>query len=194
MFYTTSDFHRGMKILLKNKPHEVIEFHYHKPGKGSSIVRTKIRNLLNNLIVSQTFRSGEKIARANIENKIVKFLHRTNKLCFFIEEETYNKFEVSNERIKKKIQFLKKNIFITLCIFDNIVINIILPKYIFLKVIECEPGKKGDTINNITKKATLETGFRCNVPSFININDVIKIDTNRHIYIGKHNNKTNLLT
>jgi elongation factor P len=189
MFYTTSEFYKGMKILFKEKPYEIVDFHYHKPGKGASIIRTKMKSLIDNFIISQTFRSGEKFKQADLESKNVLFLYCDNKLCVFTNPETFEQLKISNKNICDKIKFLKKNLTVTLLIFNKKIINLMLPNYVFLKVMKCNPGGKGHTVNNITKKAILETGLSCNVPSFININDIIKINTQTHLYVGKSKKK-----
>jgi len=185
MFYNTSDLHKGMKIIFKNKPFEIVELDYYKPGKGASIVRTKIRNLINKLVISQNFRSGEKLESANIIYKDVEFIYKNQKSCFFIDLENNERMTVDNERLSDKVYFLKKNIDIQLKIYETFVLDVLLPNFISFKIIKCEPKAVGKSIQNSMKKAITETGLQINVPSFINEGDIIRINTETNLYICK---------
>lgn len=185
MEYSTSNFYKGLQIVIRGIPYEIVYLHYHKPGKGASVVRAKIKNLITKLIIPQTFRSGETFQKADVEQKLSQFLYKDNKQCFFLDLQNFEQFQIISEDILDKIKFLKKKNIVTICFFCEQPIDLILPNHIALMVTECSPGNKRDTVNNVTKKAVLETGLICNVPLFININDIIKIDTRSCTYIGK---------
>lgn len=185
MFYNASDFRKGIKIIFKGKPFEIIECSHYKPGKGAAIIKSKLRNLCNKLVITQNFRVSEKIMIADISYEVVKFVYKEKSHCIFISESTQKRLKIKNEILEKNILFLKKHSNVTLKRFNNKIIDVIIEKFILLKVIAFENEYIQITNQNGLKKALLETGLHINVPSFIKENDIIRIDTKRKIYICK---------
>jgi len=187
MLYNTSNICKGLKIIFKQEPHEIIEIQYHKPGKGASVVRVKMRNLINSIIIPQTFRAGEKFEKANIYSIETEFLYHNDNTFFFMDKETFEHVEVPIGKMKDKHKFLNKQITVSIYFFQEEIIDITIPNHITLRVSKCEPASKRESSSKSIKRAELETGLICNVPSFININDFVKIDTRTNTYIKKEN-------
>lgn len=186
MHYTTSDFFNGMRILYKEEPYEIIKFNHFKPGKGMPVVRTKLRNLINKNHISETFRSGDKFNRVEINEEEVEFLYINNDILYFMNLNSFEEFNVNKLLIGDKINFLKEGLKLLLLIFKEKIISITIPNHMLFKVIKCDPATQGNTMCNATKKATIETGFICQVPLFINNGDNIKIDTRNGSYISRN--------
>jgi elongation factor P len=189
MFYSTSDFSRGIYILYNNEPHEIIDYSYHKPGKGASIVRTKLKNLITKSSLSRTFRSGDKLERADLYEKTVQFTYKDGKSFFFIDTENFEEFSLSYKKVGDNHKFLSENMEMKMQFFNEAALNIELPNHISLKVTESHSIKAGNTVGHANKEVLLETGFVCIVPIFIKTGDIIKIDTRTSLYISKENQK-----
>jgi len=184
--YSTSDFFNGMRILYKKEPYEIIKFSHFKPGKGMPVVRTKLRNLINKNYITETFRSGDKFNRVEINEEEVEFLYINNNILYFMNLKSFEEFSVSKLIIGDKINFLKEGLKLLLVFFNEKIISIIIPNHMLFKVIKCDPAIAGNTMCNATKKAIVETGFSCQVPLFINNGDNIKIDTRNGSYISRN--------
>ncbi len=182
--YSTSDFKNGLKILLDETPFEIVYFQHVKPGKGGAFVRTKLRNLTNNSIVEKTFRSSEKVGRPDISEVEMQFLYSDDQF-HFMNNQTYEQLDLAPGVVGDTALFLKENIDVRVLLFNGEVLNIELPASIVLKITECEPGVKGDTVSGAFKPALLETGAKVQVPLFINEGDEIKVDTRTGDYIER---------
>lgn len=173
---TTNDLKNGMTLDYEDALYEVLYFQHVKPGKGGAFVRTKLRNLYNGVIIEKTFRAGEKIQQAILETKKMQFLYKDEHYNF-MDTETFEQIAIPEESIQDKKRFLLENIEVTIVFYKNEPISIDLPITIEAKVVDTEPGVKGDTVSNTFKPAKIETGAKIQVPLFINEGDIIKIDT-----------------
>lgn len=182
--YSTSDFRNGLKILIDGIPFEVVYFQHVKPGKGGAFVRTKIKNLLNGAVLERTFRAGEKLDKPDLEDHQMQFLYADDDF-HFMNVQTYEQVSLSRDVIGDAAFYLKENMEVGVLFFNGSVINVSLPNSVELKVAECEPGVKGDTVSGATKNATLETGAKVQVPLFVNEGDVLRIDTRSGGYIER---------
>ena len=182
--YATSDFRNGLKILLDGTPFEIVYFQHVKPGKGGAFVRTKLRNLLGGNVLEKTFRASEKVGRPDISEVEMQFLY-SDEVFHFMDMESYDQIPVTPEVIGDARLFLKENTVARILKFNGEVISIELPAFMILKIGQCEPGVKGDTVSGATKLATLETGARVQVPLFLNEGDLIKVDTRTGDYIER---------
>lgn len=182
--YATSDFRNGLKILLDGTPFEIVYFQHVKPGKGGAFVRTKLRNLLGGNILEKTFRSSEKVGRPDISEVEMQFLY-SDDVYHFMDMESYDQIPVTPEVIGDSRLFLKENTVVKMLKFNGEVISIDLPAFMTLKIGQCEPGVKGDTVSGATKPAVLETGARVQVPLFLSEGDLIKVDTRTGDYIER---------
>ena len=183
--HSTTDFKRGLKILLDNAPYEIIEFQHFKPGKGGAMVRTKLRNLLNGRVVDKTFRSGEKVGRPDVEHREMQFLYMEDSNLVLMDMSSYEQYYMDKKNSDGKEDFLKDGQEVKVMLYNGDPLDIELPPALILEISHTEPGAKGDTVSNVTKPATLETGVQINVPLFINIGDRVKVDTRSREYLGR---------
>ena len=183
--YSTTDFRKGLKIEIDGTPFEIIEFQHFKPGKGGAMVRTKLRNILNGRVLDNTFRSGEKVERPNLESRDMQFLYHEGEHPVFMDMTTYDQMHMDAEATDGKANYLKDGQECRVLLYNEKPLDIEIPASLVLEVTETEPGAKGDTVSNVTKPATLETGVVIQVPIFVNIGDRVKVDTRTNGYLGR---------
>ena len=183
--YSTTDFRKGLKIEIDGTPFEIIEFQHFKPGKGGAMVRTKLRNILNGRVLDNTFRSGEKVERPNLESRDMQFLYHEGEQLVFMDMTTYDQMHMDAEATDGKANYLKDGQDCRVLLYNEKPLDIEIPASLVLEVTETEPGAKGDTVSNVTKPATLETGVVIQVPIFVNIGDRVKVDTRTNGYLGR---------
>ena len=182
---STTDFRKGLKIEIENEPYEIVDFMHVKPGKGGAFVRTKLRNLLTGGMLDQTFRSGEKVAKPDLESRGMQYLYHDGTAYVFMDMGSYEQLMVDDESMGEKGGFLKDGQTVKALIYRGNPIDIEIPAAVILEVAETEPGMKGDTVTGGTKPARLETGIAVNVPLFINEGERIKVDTRTKEYMGR---------
>jgi len=182
---SVNDFKTGLSIEVDGDIYSVIDFQHVKPGKGAAFVRSKLKNLRNGNIVEKTFRAGETVNRALIENRSVQYLYNSGNEYTFMDNETYDQFELNRSQLEWEINFLKENMDVNIISYQGEIIGITLPNTVELKVVETEPGIKGNTATGATKNAKLETGLNVQVPLFINEGDVLLIDTREGKYVSR---------
>ena len=183
--YSTTDFRKGLKIEIDGTPFEIIEFQHFKPGKGGAMVRTKLRTILNGRVLDNTFRSGEKVERPNLESRDMQFLYHEGEQLVFMDMTTYDQMHMDAEATDGKANYLKDGQECRVLLYNEKPLDIEIPASLVLEVTETEPGAKGDTVSNVTKPATLETGVVIQVPIFVNIGDRVKVDTRTNGYLGR---------
>lgn len=183
--YSTTDFRKGLKIEIDGTPYEIIEFQHFKPGKGGAMVRTKLRNILNGRVVDNTFRSGEKVERPNLESRDMQFLYHEGDQLVFMDMTTYEQLHMDEESTGGKAGFLKDGQECRVLLYNEKPLDIDIPASLVMEVIDTEPGAKGDTVSNVTKPAKLETGISIQVPIFVNTGDRVKVDTRTKEYLGR---------
>ena len=183
--YSTTDFRKGLKIELDGIPYEIVDFQHFKPGKGGAMVRTKLRNILNSRIVDNTFRSGEKVGRPDLEQREMQFLYREGTDLVFMDLTTYEQLHMPAGVTAGKSAFLKEAHECKVLLYNGKPLDIEIPVSVVLKVVKTEPGAKGDPVSNVTKPAELETGAVVQVPIFINEGDAVKVDTRSREYLGR---------
>ena len=183
---STSDFKNGLIINHKNNLWKIIEFLHVKPGKGGAFVRTKLKNLKTGQVVDDTFRAGEKIDVIRIEARSFNYLYNDGSLYFFMDNETFDQISLSKEQIgTENLDFLIENTTVTVAFNGDDPIEVRIPSHMNLKVVETDPGEKGNTAQGGSKPATLESGVIISVPLFINKNDIVRIDTRDKRYIER---------
>jgi elongation factor P len=183
--YNTSDFRKGLKIEIDGKPFVITEFLHVKPGKGGAFVRTKLKNMITGRVLDQTFRSGEKVGRPDLEEKEMQYLYKDGDTYCMMDNATYEQIFLTEEQVGENRNFLLENITLNVLFYNNKPIGLDLPIFITLTVTQSEPGVKGDTATGVTKPATLETGYTLNVPLFVNEGDKIKVDTRTGAYVER---------
>jgi len=182
---SSNDFRNGVTIVIEGQLWTVIEFLHVKPGKGSAFVRTRLKNVKTGATVERTFRAGEKLERATVDNRDMQMLYNDDEGYHFMDTETYENVTLQREIIGDPADFLKDGMKIAVQFNDGTPIGADLPAHVELKVEETDPGFKGDTATGTTKPAKLETGATVQVPLFVNPGDMIRIDTRDRRYIGR---------
>ena len=172
-----SDFRNGATFEMDNGVWTIISFLHVKPGKGAAFVRTKLKNIVTGAVIERTFNPTDKFPRAYIETKEMQYLYNDGDFYYFMDLETYEQLPLTHEQVEDSILFVKENTNVTVRFFKGSPFSVQAPNFVELEVTETEPGFKGDTAANTTKPATFETGLTLQVPLFIEIGDVLKIDT-----------------
>lgn len=182
---SVNDFKTGLTIEVDNGIWQVIDFQHVKPGKGAAFVRSKLRNLRTGAIQEKTFRAGEKVAKAHIENRKMQYLYASGDQHVFMDNETYDQIELAATQIERELKFLKENMEVYIMTYQTETIGVELPNTVTLEVTETEPGIKGDTASGGTKPATVETGLVVQVPFFVNQGDKLVINTTDGSYVSR---------
>lgn len=177
MAISTADFRNGMCIEYNNKLCTIVEFQHVKPGKGGAFVRTKLRDIKTGRVVDYTFNAGTKFDSVRLETKKMQFLYSDGTDFNFMDMSSFEQLSIPAETVGSAANWLKENDEATLMYAGDELINIEPPMFVELEVTETEPGFKGDTATNTTKPATLETGVTIQVPTFVEIGDVLQIDS-----------------
>ena len=181
----TNSFRNGMHIELDAKVWRIVEFQHVKPGKGGAFVRTKLKSLDAGAVVDRTFRAGEKFPRVHTEVKNVQYLYDAGEEVVFMDEETYEQIHLAHSAVEDDLQFLLPSSSVPMLTVDGRPAGLQLPASVELTVTDTEPGIRGDTVSNVTKPATLETGAVVQVPLFVNVGDRLKVDTREKRYISR---------
>lgn len=182
---STSEFKTGLTIEYDGSIWRIVEFQHVKPGKGSAFVRSKLKNLRTGALQDKTFRAGEKMETAHIETSTMQYLYENGGSYVFMNTETYEQLEIPGERIVEQLKFMKENMEVEIMMYGSEVLGVELPKKVELKVVETEPGIRGDTSGGGSKSATLETGAVVTVPLFVNVDDVLVINTDEGSYVSR---------
>ncbi len=185
MGISVNDIRPGMSIQLEGQIYQVLEFQHVKPGKGGAFVRTKLRNIKSGGVFDRTFKGGEKVQEAFIEERKLQYLYRSDKIYYFMDQQSFEEVGISEDILGKNIQFLKDNLQITAYSYKGEIFAVALPTFIELKIVHTEPGIRGDTAKAATKPATVQTNATISVPLFVEEGDVIKIDTRTGEYVGR---------
>ena len=184
---SAGDFKNGVTIEYEGDIYVILEFQHVKPGKGAAFVRTKIKNLVTGAVVEKTFRPSEKMSRAHIDRKDMRYLYNDGELYHFMDNESYDQIAVNASEVGDTLKFVKENEIVKVLSYNGNVFGIEPPLFVELEIIETEPGFKGDTATGATKPAVVETGVSVNVPLFLEQGEKIKIDTRTGEYLGRAN-------
>lgn len=182
---SASEFRNGVTIEIDNNLFTIIEFQHVKPGKGAAFVRTKLKNITSGGVVERTFRPTEKVNRAHIDRKDMQYLYNDGELYYFMDNTSYEQISIGRNEVGDSLKFIKENDQVKIMSHDEKILGIEPPLSVELKVTDTEPGFKGDTATGAMKPATLETGAVINVPLFVNVGDIVKIDTRTGEYVGR---------
>jgi elongation factor P len=182
---SVNDFRTGLTIEVDNGIWRVMDFQHVKPGKGAAFVRSKLRNLRTGAVNEKTFRAGEKVAKAQIDNPKMQYLYANGDQHVFMDNESYEQIELPAASIEYELKFLKENMEVSIMMYHGETLGVELPNTVELEVTDTEPGIKGDTASGGTKPATLETGLTVQVPFFINQGDRLIINTTESSYVSR---------
>ena len=183
--YNTSDFRKGLKVQMDGDPYIMIECNFVKPGKGQALYKCKLRNLIRNTVLDRTYKSGDSIEAADIQEIAAQYLYRQADTFVFMDNESYEQYELSKEQVDDAWKYLKEGMECSMLLFDDNPIALTPPNHVALKVEFCEPGAKGNTATNVTKPCKVETGAEFDCPAFVEIGDVVKIDTRTGAYLER---------
>ncbi len=182
---SSNDFRNGITIVIDGNLWTVIEFLHVKPGKGSAFVRTRLKNVKTGATVERTFRAGEKLERAIVDNRDMQMLYNDAEGFHFMDSESYENVTIQRDLIGGPADFLKDGMKVAVQFYDGNPIGVDIPAHVELTITETDPGFKGDTATGTTKPAKLETGTTVQVPLFVNPGDVVRIDTRDRRYISR---------
>ena len=180
-----SDFRKGITFEINGEPHLVLDFQHVKPGKGAAFVRTKYKNILTGATREEAFNPSDKFPKAHIDTKVMQYLYNDGELYYFMDKETYEQIPLSYDQVEEAMKFLRENDEATIKFYKGEAFLVEAPNFVDLKVIETEPGVKGNTATYVTKAATVDTGAVIQVPIFIEEGEVIKIDTRTGEYLSR---------
>jgi elongation factor P len=179
---SSNDFKTGMTIQSDGNLWSIIEFQHVKPGKGPAFVRSKLRNLRTNAILDKTWRAGEKIATAHIDKDKMAYLYSMGDQHVFMNNESYEQVEIDASQIKQQLNFIIEGMEVNVISFEGEILGVDIPEKVTLLVTEADPAVKGNTATSATKDCIVETGFKLQVPLFVNRGDKVVINTNTGKY------------
>jgi len=181
----TSDFRNGTRLQLDGAPFYVVEFQHVKPGKGGAFVRTRLKNLKTGQVLDRTFRSGEKFDEPDLEECEMQFLYASGDSYTFMDTSSYEQFTYEKSQLGDNTDLLKEETIVQILIYEGKPISVELPTFMDLKVVETDPGIRGDTASGGTKPAVVETGATVKVPLYLEAGEIIKIDTRSREYVER---------
>lgn len=183
--YTASDLRKGLKIMLDDQPLTITEFDFSKPGKGQAIYNCKLRNMVTGTTMSRSFRSGDRFEKPELSNMVVRYSYEMDNKYIFTDE-NYEEVSVSADTLGQGRFFLVDDMECEVLLFQGTPIEVTLPNFVERKIVQCDPGVRGNTASGkVTKPATLEGGYTLPVPLFVNEGDVIRVDTRNGEYVDR---------
>ena len=186
MLISTNEFRKGLKMIIDNEPYIIVEFQHVKPGKGAAFVKTRIKSLVSGNVLDRTFRSGDKVELAeDMEERQMQYMYKEGTNHYFMDTSTYDQLFVTEKNLGDAKNYLKEGLVIAVTFYKGAAIGVETPNFVDLAIAQTEPGIKGDTAQNATKPATLESGYVIQVPLFLNEGDRVKIDTRTGNYIER---------
>ena len=183
--YSTNEFRSGLKVMLDGDPCSIIENEFVKPGKGQAFNRVKLRNLNSGKVVERTFKSGDSLESADVMETDMQYLYSDGEFWHFMKPDTFEQYQADETAVADQLKWLKEQDLCTITLWDNMPISIVPPNFVQLSVTDTDPGLKGDTSGSGGKPATLETGAVVRVPLFVQIGEVIKVDTRTGDYVSR---------
>ncbi len=185
MKYQTSDFRNGLKVEIDNNPYIMVYFQFVKPGKGTAFTRTKLKHMITGNVLERTFRTGETLQAADVEENNMVYLYDEGDMAVFMDNDTFDMVNIMISAIEDQKDFLTENLEVDVLFYKNRPVNISLPNFIEDEITFCEPGVKGNTTTNATKPATLGCGATIYVPLFVEQGERIKVDTRTKSYVSR---------
>lgn len=183
--YSTNEFKGGLKVMLDSQPYSIIENEFVKPGKGQAFNRVKMRNLITGRVLEKTFKSGDSLEGADVVEFEMQYLYNDGEIWHFMEPNSYEQYAINQSVIADSAKWIKEQDLCAVTLWNGEAISVEPPTFVTLKVIETDPGLKGDTVTGGNKPATLETGAVIRVPLFISVDDVLKVDTRTGGYVSR---------
>ena len=185
--YQTSDIRKGLKIEIDGHPYTITYFQFVKPGKGQAFTRTKAKNLISGNVIERTYKTGETLQPADVEEHTMQYLYDDDEFYHFMNTESYEQMGIPKENIEEEAKWLVEEMEVRVLLFKGRPVSLDLPNFVELEITYCEPGVKGNTATGATKPATLSTGAEVNVPLFVESGTWIKVDTRTGSYVERVN-------
>lgn len=183
--YSTNEFKGGLKLILDKEPYTIIENEFVKPGKGQAFNRVKLRNLKSGRTLEKTFKSGENVEAADVVELEMQFLYADGEILHFMDPKTYEQLEINQKTCVDAIKWIQEQDVCSVTLWNGQAISVDAPNFVNLKIVDTDPGLRGDTSGSGGKPATLETGATVRVPLFVQIDEIIKVDTRTGEYAGR---------
>ncbi|WP_425617038.1 elongation factor P [Anatilimnocola sp. NA78] len=183
--YKTSDFKKGIKVQIDGEPYLMAEMNFRKPGKGNALYECKLKNLIRGTTLQRVFKGGDTLEAADVEEIEVQYLYRQGDTWVFMDATSFEQYELDKDKVDDAWKYLKDGMTCTMMLFNEKPVSMTPPAHVELKVEYCDPGARGDTATNVTKPVKLETGAEIAAPLFINIGNVLRIDTRSGEYIER---------
>jgi elongation factor P len=185
----TSDIRKGLKMMIDGQPYIVVDFQFVKPGKGQAFTRVKIRNMATGAVLERTWRSGEKLEPADVEERTLQYIYPEGADFVFMDAQTGEQITVPGDKVGDQSRWLSDGMNVDVTVFNGLPIGVSLPNSVTLQIVSSEPGIKGDTASGATKPATLSTGATINVPLFVSEGEWVKVDTRDGSYLERVNRR-----
>ena len=185
----TSDIRKGLKMMVDGKPYAVVDFQFVKPGKGQAFTRVKVKSLVDGSVLERTYKSGEKIEKADVEERAMQYIYPDGENYVFMHEASGEQITVPGDKMADDAKWISDGMSVDVTLWNGQPIGISLPSSVTLQITHSEPGIKGDTASGATKPATLSTGATVNVPLFVNEGEWVRVDTSTGKYIERVNKK-----
>ena len=182
---SVNDLKNGLTLELDNGLWSVVEFLHVKPGKGAAFVRTKLKNVETGNVLEKTFRAGEKVAKAMLNRKEMQYLYKAGEEFVMMDLESYEQLQLTKDQVGDGVKYMKEDMIVQVLMHDTKIIGVDIPAHVELKVVDTPPAEKGNTAQGGTKPATLETGATIMVPLFVDIGDMIRVDTRTGEYMER---------
>ena len=179
------DFRKGVTVEIDGQVWSIADFQHVKPGKGAAFVRTRLKNVMTGAVLERTFSPTDKYPRAHIETKEMQYLYNDGELYYFMDTETYEQLPLNHDQVEDALKYIKENDPVTVRFYKGAAFSVECENFVELKIVEAEPGVKGNTATNATKMATLETGAKIQVPMFVNEGETIRVDTRTGEYMER---------
>jgi len=183
--YNTNEFCKGLKVQIDGTPFLIVEMNFRKPGKGAALYECKLRNLVRNTIVDRTYRAGQSLEAADIEEMTVQFLYRQGASFVFMENNNYEQYELSEDQVGDVWKYLKEGMDCQLMVYNGNPLALTPPNHVVLLIEYCEPAVRGNTATNVTKPVKVETGAEFMCPAFVEQGEYVRIDTRTGEYIER---------
>ncbi|GIX29927.1 MAG: elongation factor P [Porticoccaceae bacterium] len=183
--YSTNEFRAGLKVMLDGDPCTILENEFVKPGKGQAFNRVKLRNLRTGRVWERTFKSGESLEAADVVEREMQYLYSDGEFWYFMEPDTFEQHQADRKAVGEAAQWLREQDLCTVTLFNGQPLSVTPPNHVELEVVETDPGVRGDTAQGGSKPATLSTGAVVKVPLFVEVGDVIRVDTRTGEYLGR---------
>lgn len=183
--YNTSEFKKGLKVQIDGEPFLMIECNFVKPGKGQALYKCRLRNLVRGTVLDRTYKSGDSIDAADITENDCQFLYRQQDQYFFMDNASFEQYELTKDQLDESWKYLKDGMNCSMLLFNNNPISVTPPNHVVLKIEYCEPAVRGNTATNLTKPVRVETGADITCPAFVEMGELIRVDTRTGEYLER---------